>query len=284
MHLYIEKSKLPKAVVPYPFEKRSKGYQRVPLVDHTTGSVHQAVGICILQPDGRVDNCLHTNEEGIYVIEGELDLLRDGQAYRLAANDFALVPFGIPHAYRNRGDKIARWFEISAPQPKPPGTWEDTFFFDAEWPKEVKRVDPGNPTLRLVGHFSEETARGNVGGTGIGTRGLRNWYFMGLPFGTHHFMLMQGYLEPGGYLGPHDHPIEEFYYGLSGELEFTMEDKIYHLKPGDVTWTGVGAMHYWHNKGKVPYRWLETHVPEFPSVTGVRIYPYWEQLRNPKKG
>jgi mannose-6-phosphate isomerase-like protein (cupin superfamily) len=96
-------------------------------------------------------------------------------------------------------------------------------------------------------------------------------------------MLMQGYLEPGGYLGPQDHPIEEFYYGLSGELEFTMEDKVYHLKPGDVTWTGVGAMHYWRNKGKVPYRWLETHVPEFPPVSGVRNYPYWDKLRDAKK-
>ena len=129
MHLYIEKSKMPKPVVPYPFEKHSKGYQRIPLVDHTIGSVHQAVGICELQPGGGVDYCLHTNEEGIYMMEGEVELLRDGQALRLGKDDFALVPFGVRHAYRNRGERTARWFEISAPQPKPPGTWEDTFFF-----------------------------------------------------------------------------------------------------------------------------------------------------------
>lgn len=278
MHLYIPREKLPKAVVPYPFEKRSKGYQRVTLVDHTTGSVHQAVGICELQPGGSVEYCLHTNEEGIYVIEGELELLRDRQAYRLSADDYALVPYGIAHAYRNRRDKVARWFEISAPQPKPPGGWQDTYFFDAVWPEEVSKPDLEDPRVQLVGHFSEETLRAGTGGVGIGTRGLKNYYFMGLPFGTQHFLLMRGTLAPGGILGPHDHPIEEWYYGLSGELEFTMEGKLYHLRPGDVTWTGVGAMHYWHNAGDVTYRWIETHVPEMPTLHGARNYPYWERL------
>ena len=98
IHLYIPHNKLPKAVVPYPFEKRSKGYHRIPLVDHTTGSIHQAVGICELQPGGSVDYCLHADEEGIYIIEGELELLRDHRVFRLSTDDFALVPYGIPHA------------------------------------------------------------------------------------------------------------------------------------------------------------------------------------------
>jgi len=283
MHLYIPREKLPQAVVPYPFEKRSKGCKRVPLVDHTTGSVHQAVGICELQPGGSVDYCLHTNEEGIYIIEGELELMRDRRALRLAADDYTLVPYGIAHAYRNRGEKVVRWFEISAPQPKPAGEWQDTFFFGADWPEEIIRADSGDPRVQLVGHFSEETGRSDYRGEGIGIRGLKTYQFMGLPFGTHHFLLMRGVLEPGGTLGPHDHPIEEWYYGLSGELEFTMEGKKYHLRPGDVTWTGVSAMHYWHNAGNVPYRWIETHVPEMPAMYGIRNYPFWEQLRNLSK-
>ena len=283
MHLYIERDKLPKPVVPYPFEKHSKGYQRVTMVDHTTGSVHQTVGICELQPGGSVDYCLHTNEEGIYVIEGELELFRDRQAFRLSADDYALVPYGIPHAYRNRGDKVARWFEISSPQPKPPGGWQDTYFFDADWPKEVIRIDSGDPRVQLMGHFDEETTRSELMGIGTGIRGLKTYQFMGYPFGTQTFLLMIGVLEPGGDLGPHDHPVEEWYCGLSGELEFTMEGKLYHLKPGDVTWTSVGAMHHWHNAGNVPYRWIETHVPEMPRLHGSRNYPYWEKFRNLKK-
>jgi quercetin dioxygenase-like cupin family protein len=279
MHFYIERSKLPKPVVPYPFENRSKGYQRVALVDHTTGSVHQAIGICELRPRGRVDNCIHTNEEAIYVIEGELDLLRENQAYLLSADDYALVPYAVPHAYRNRGEKVARWFEISAPQPKPPGGWQDTFFFDAHWPKEVWKINPENPPIQRVGHFDEERARMNIADFGMGTRGLKNRPFIGPVLGTAHFLLMRGFLEPGDYWGPHDHPIEEWYYGLSGELQFTMEDKVYHLKPGDVAWTGVGAMHYWNNKGKNPYRWLATYVPEMAGK-GFRNYPHWDKLGN----
>ena len=283
MHLYIERNKLPKAVVPYPFEKRSKGYQRVALVDHSTGSVHQAVGICELQPNGSVGHCLHTNEEGIYIIEGELELLRDREAYWLSADDYALVPYGIPHAYRNRGDKVARWFEISVPQPKPPGGWQDTFFFDADWPKEVVKPDLKDPRNKFLGHFNEETTR-YASVVGIGTRGLKTYQFMGPPFGTQHFLLMRGVLEPAGTHGPHDHPIEEWYYALSGELEFTMEGKLYHLHPGDVTWTGVGAMHRWQNKGTVPFRWFETFAPQKPTVHGERNYPYWEKLRSLQKG
>ena len=283
MHLYIPHNKLPEAVVPYPFEKHSKGYHRIPLVDHTTGSVHQAVGICELQPGGVVDYCLHTNEEGIFVIEGQLEVLRDRQAFRLSADDFALIPYGIPHAYRNSGDKAVRWFEVSAPQPKAPGGWQDTIFFDAVWPEEVIPSGPEDPRVQLVGHFDEKTSESESRGVGIATRGQKIYKFMGLPFGTQNFLLMIGILEPGGIIGPHDHPIEEWYYGLSGELEFTMEEKVYHLHPGDVTWTGVGAMHYWHNTGNVPYRWIETHVPEMPTLYGSRNYPHWEKLRNLQK-
>ena len=60
-HLYIERNKLPKAVVPYPFEKHSKGYRRVTLVDLSIGAVHQATGICELQP-GRQGGLLSSYE------------------------------------------------------------------------------------------------------------------------------------------------------------------------------------------------------------------------------
>jgi quercetin dioxygenase-like cupin family protein len=279
MHLYLPKDKFPEAVIPYPFENRSQGYQRIPLVDHTTGSVHQGVGICELQPGGSIDYCLHTNEEGIYIIEGEVQLLRDRDVFRLSIDDYALVPYGIPHAYRNRGDKVARWFEISAPQPKPPGGWQDTYFFDMDWPDEIIAIDSADRRVRYIGHFDEKTAQSDSRGVSIGTREQKIYKFMGLPFGTNNFLLMRGVLGPGGIIGPHDHPIEEWYYAISGELEFTMEDKVYHLKPGDVTWTGVGAMHYWHNAGTEPFHWIETHVPEMPTLNGSRLYPYWEQFR-----
>jgi mannose-6-phosphate isomerase-like protein (cupin superfamily) len=280
MHLYINRSKLPRPVVPYPFGKNSKGYERIPLVDHATGSAHQAVGICELQPGGLVDNCLHTNDEGIYVIEGELDLLRDGRVYQLRVDGYALVPYGVPHAYRNRGGKAARWVEISVPQPKLAGGLQDTFFFAGDWPEEVSKGDCENTVIQAVGHFNEVRARANIADLEIGTRGLKNRPLFYPIFGTEGFLLRRGLLEAGDYWGPHDHAIEEWHYALAGELKFNMEDKIYHLKPGDVTWTGVGAMHYWNNTGEIPYCWIETYVPGMYSPHGLRNYPYWDKWGN----
>ena len=51
-----------------------------------------------------------------------------------------------------------------------------------------------------------------------------------------------------------------------------------------MTWTGVGARHTWRNKGNVPYRWIETHVPEMPDQYGIRDIADWDKLRNLQEG
>ncbi len=38
--------------------------------------------------------------------------------------------------------------------------------------------------------------------------------------------------EPGGFAGPHDHPLEEAYLILEGEVEGTFDGNAYHLGPG----------------------------------------------------
>ena len=277
----LSKDKLPKAAVPYPFEKHSKGYQRVTLVDHSIGAVHQATGICELQPNGSVDCCLHTNEEAIYVFEGELEMLRDNKASRLSADDFALVPYGIPHAYRNRGDKVARWFEAQTPQPKPPGGWQDTWFFDADWPEEVVKPNFDDPRTRLLGHFKE---KGGISPPGSGARGPKTHHFITAEFGSQHMIVHRGLFAVGGALGLHDHSVEESFFALSGEMDLEIEGTVYHLKPGDVAWAGVGAAHSWHNRGDIPFRWIETITPQFPAPTSTRRYPYWEKLKRFQKG
>lgn len=138
---YVGKFDESKFAVPHAYAQHSRGYERVSLVDHTVGSVHMGVGISQLQPRGIVESCVHAYETGIYVLEGELEMMRGQEAFRLTVDDFALIPYGVSHAFRNAGVKHARWFEMQAPQPKPASGWQDTYFEgDAEWPAQVDHL------------------------------------------------------------------------------------------------------------------------------------------------
>ena len=55
-------------------------------------------------------------------------------------------------------------------------------------------------------------------------------------------MFMVGY-QPGAVAHPHDHPFEESYFMLEGEVDVVADGERYTLRPGDVFWTGVGCIH-----------------------------------------
>ena len=57
-----------------------------------------------------------------------------------------------------------------------------------------------------------------------------------------HTMFMVDY-QPGAVAHPHDHPFEESYYMLEGEVDVVADGDRYTLRPGDVFWTGVGCVH-----------------------------------------
>jgi mannose-6-phosphate isomerase-like protein (cupin superfamily) len=263
--------------VPPGYAERSRGFQRCPLVDRSVGSVHMGVGICRLEPHGDVDCCVHANEKGIYVLAGALEMRRGGETFRLAADDYAFVPYGEIHALRNTGGTPARWFEMQAPQPKLPGGWQDTIFTDDDgWPAEVDPPDLADPRTRFVGHFNGQRPMIR---DGAGIRGLTVHRFMEREFGTQHFFMMRGELAVDGVRGRHDHAVEEIYFALDGEADIEIEGKRYQLGPGDFAWTGVGTCHAFFQKGNRPFRWLETQAPQFPAQNASRNYAAWEKLR-----
>lgn len=220
--------------VPPGYEQHSQGYTRVALVDQSVGSVHTGLGICQLQEKGEVESCVQANEKGIYVLQGEVEMMRGKEAFRLGPDDYALIPYGVSQAFRNTGNQTARWLEVQAPQPKPPGKWQDTFFIgDIDWPREIVRPDLRDPRTRLVGHFGKTRP-------GMGIQGLTVYRFMDQEFGAHHFFMMRGELAVGGTRGTHDHTVEESYFVISGEVDMEIEGERYSLKAGDVAWTGVG--------------------------------------------
>lgn len=56
----------------------------------------------------------HAEDEGFYVIEGEVTLYLPGERISCRPGDFVVAPRGVPHAYRV-GETPARWLVVSSP-------------------------------------------------------------------------------------------------------------------------------------------------------------------------
>ncbi len=91
--------------------------------------------------------------------------------------------------------------------------------------------------------------------------------------------MVRGEMAAGAYRTRHDHPLEAFYRGLSGEVIMDIEDQRFRLGAGDVAWTDVGTSHAFRHDGQAPFRWLETQTPQFPAHHVTRNYAEWEKLR-----
>ena len=177
---------------------------------------------------------------------------------------------------RPLGTQPARWFEILVPQPKPQHALRDTFFTgDDAWPATV--VDTDAVPLPKTGRFKAENPLPPMGG-GL-QQGLSVYRFMERQFGAQCFFMMRGEMAAGAFRTQHDHPLEEFYLGLSGEVIMDIEGQSFRLGAGDVAWTGVGTSHAFRHTGAEPFRWLETQTPQFPAQYGTRNYVAWEKLR-----
>jgi quercetin dioxygenase-like cupin family protein len=92
-----------------------------------------------------------------------------------------------------------------------------------------------------------------------------------------HTMFMVEY-QPGGVAQPHDHPFEETYYMLSGEVDAVADGETFTLRPGDVFWTGVGCVHAFYNRSDGRVRWLETQSPQPPANYSYRFNRDWDYL------
>jgi quercetin dioxygenase-like cupin family protein len=92
-----------------------------------------------------------------------------------------------------------------------------------------------------------------------------------------HQMFMVEY-EPGGVAQPHDHPFEEAYYVLEGEVEATADGERFTLGPGDFFWTGVGCVHAFCNRSQRRLRFLETQSPQPPVNYSYRFNRDWDFL------
>jgi len=287
------------AETPQPSTDVAHGLSRVVLVGAAQGAVHTEVAIGQLIPGGFINRHVHSYEEALYVLSGELTSEIEGRAHRLVAGDFALHPLGAWHGIANTGDEPVRWMSVNTPQRVDPESGrKDTYFakkgFElAELKERAVRPAFGSPALRYVGHYAgtppqaealrlDEPARARkpVGAdialvvySGISVKML-----VDKVFGADHLTMFTVDYEVGGAAQRHDHPFEETYFFLEGTVEAELDGEKVTLKPGDVVFSSVGGVHGFWNDGPDRVRWIETQAPQPPARHSYRWLGDWERF------
>jgi quercetin dioxygenase-like cupin family protein len=277
--------------VPPGWSGHSEGFRRWSVVDEAAGAVHTGFGICELEPDGSVAAHVHSFEESLHVLEGELLLTWAGGTVRLRQGDYGLLPVGVPHALRGAGAAVARWADMLAPQPRA-RLGGDTYFVPPLAEGPAVAVDVRDPRTRAFGHI--EPANMEVGqqtqerlavSASMRTAllvysGITVKMMVDTELGAELQTMFMVQYEPAGVAGTHDHPLEETYLVLEGEVDASFDGERYRLGAGDVAWAGVGCVHGFSNPARRPVRWLETQAPQPPARHSYRFTRDWDYLRD----
>jgi quercetin dioxygenase-like cupin family protein len=265
---------------PMPTSATSSGLARERIVGPEQGAIHTELAAVALLPGGWLAPHVHSFEEAIYVLEGEL-----------------LLPTGVRHALGNARDEPVRFLSLNSPQRLGPDAGRrDTFFEPAHdivaMDAAARRPAFGDPTLRLVGHYEgtgpqletlrvKDAARGRAS-AGRDTAlvvysGISVKMLVDPLFGADHVTMFTVDYEISGAAQAHDHPFEEAYVFLAGEVEGEIEGQHYVFRPGDFAFAGVGAVHGFYNTGTERVRWLETQAPQPPTRHSYRWVGDWER-------
>jgi quercetin dioxygenase-like cupin family protein len=277
---------------------RSSGLTRAVLVGEHTGSVHTGFSLVELGAGGHVDAHVHSYESSFYVLAGNPVLYLDGRGVRLEPGACGALPVGAAHAWR--APEPARWLEMAAPCPRGDGRPPDTFFLGpapgAE-PAALDLRDPRNRHLFRLGEHDMDldrlrqgaevaapTVSASMATAALAYSGITVKMLVDKRLDAQlHTMFMVAY-EPGGVAHPHDHPFEETYYMLGGEIDVVADGERHTLRPGDVFWTGVGCIHAFYEVKGGTALWLETSAPGPPDRHSYRFERDWEYLASEVEG
>lgn len=275
--------------VPSEFQGRSREYVGDLIVSEAAGAVQMGFQVSRLEPDGAVDHHVHSFEESLYVVEGHLVVDLPEGSFELSAGDYGLIPVGVTHSLRSTSSTSASFAEMRAPLPRERHGF-DTYFTEALPVGTESPIDVRDPRNRNFGHvdadnmdpalqtqdrlmLSASMRTALLVYSGISVKMMVD-SDLGADLST---MFMVQYV-PGGFAGAHDHPLEEAYLILEGEVEAAFDGVKYRLVRGDVAWAGVGCVHEFRNVGQGPVRWLETQAPQPPSRHSYRFGRDWTYL------
>jgi quercetin dioxygenase-like cupin family protein len=275
--------------IPPEFNGRSAGYGGDRVVDEAGGSVQMGFQVSRLEDTGHVAAHVHSYEESFYVIEGSLTVDTPEGAFAVSEGDYGLIPVGVAHGLRNTSGSPATIAEMRAPLPRERFDY-DTYFTTSLQQREAMAIDVRDPRTRRFGHIAPENmdpAKQTQDRLALSASmrtallvysGITVKMMIDPDLGAHLSTMFMVQYEPGGFAGAHDHPLEEAYLILEGEVEASFDGNRYHLTSGDVAWAGVGCVHEFRNIGDGQVRWLETQAPQPPSRHSYRFQRDWSYL------
>ena len=275
------------------YEGYSRDFRRVSLVGAETGAVHMGLGLSRLGR-GHVDTHVHSYEESFYVLGGEPCLYLGKHAVRLSPGACGVVPVGTPHAWRNEAAEPADWIDMAAPRPRDGSQAPDTFFVEAApdvEPGALDVRDPRNRNLFLLregemdldrlkqgSKLAAPTVSASMATAVLAYSGIAVKMLVDKRLDAQLSTMFMVDYQPGAVAHPHDHPFEESYYVLDGEVDVVADGDRHALRPGDVFWTGVGCVHAFYETRGGRVRWLETSAPQPPDRHSYRFDRDWDYL------
>jgi mannose-6-phosphate isomerase-like protein (cupin superfamily) len=283
-----------KATTPARYEGHSTGFRQQVLVTRATGSPHMTLTIGHLESEGHVETALHSFEFSIYVFSGTLAVTTLGATTLLEANSCITVPVGTTYSLRSVEGPV-KWLQIASPAELDDGRRQDTFFTGEPLIESTPVVpDMRDPRNRNAVRFDSDSmdlhklaggsnvdaptvspsmATALLAYSGIGVKMLIDQQ-LGAQL---HTMFVVDY-QPTAIAHPHDHPFEEAYVFIEGEVHALVDGELMVFHPGDVLWAGVGADHGFENRGSGLVRWIEVQAPQPPARHSYRFSREWEHL------
>ncbi len=276
------------------FPEHAAGYKRCSLVKRDQGAVHTGWGLCELTMGGHVDSHVQSFEKSFFVLEGNPVLILAGRGYILSPGACGVIPVGTGQAWLGPENGTARWLDMNAPCPKGENFIEDTYFIGPTDDVEIEELDIRDPRSRNLFRMTDDDIK--LDSLTIGARvdapkvsasmatallaysgiALKMLVDERLDAALHTSFMVE--YQPGGCAHPHDHPLEEAYYIVDGEVEAWADDEKYLMKRGDFLWTGVKCTHAFYNRSGNTVRWLETQSPQPPVRNSYRFSRDWDYL------
>ncbi len=274
---------------------RSAGFERFSAVDRSVGSVHTALGLCTLGARGHVDTHVQSFEELFYVTEGAPTLVLNGRGHPLLPGACGVVPVGVPHAWIGADAGSSKWIDMLTPIPRSADEPADIFFLGPPKAYETGPLDIRDPRslnifrmtddditldkLKVGARVDAPTVSASMATALLAYSGIAVKMLVDQRLSAALATMFMVEYQPGGVAHLHDHPLEEAYVIFEGEIEAVADGQTYHLKPGDVLWTGVGSIHAFYNRTNKTVRWLETQSPQPPARHSYRFNRDWDYLR-----